>query len=60
MVAYEIKGIIEQSGLKKYHIAQECRIPVQRFSSYINNKGTLTINQLHRLHKYLEELENKI
>ena len=59
MTSFEAKNIIEKSGLKKFYIAQQCFIPNQRLSSYINNKGTLTENQKYRLHKFLDELAER-
>jgi len=51
-----VKEIIENHGLKKYFVAAQCLIPVQRLSSYLSNKGTLGINQEHRLRKFIETL----
>jgi len=59
MNSFDIKNIIETSGLKKTYIAQQCYIPLQRFSSFINGKGTLTENQKYRLYKFLDELAER-
>jgi len=54
----EIKELIEKSGQKKWFIANKTMIPVQRLGSFLSGKNTLSDNQMHRLHKYLEHVKS--
>lgn len=58
MSAEYVRNVIDAHGLKLHKLSYETRTPYQTLSNWLNNRGELSINQIHRISQYIDYLEN--
>ena len=56
----EMARVIEQLGLKKYHVALELKIHPSVLSRYLNNSGDMTAEQNQKVTEYLNKLRKAV